>query len=95
MVDTIGAGDSFASGLLSGLADLGALAPGAVAKLPGRDLAARLDKAVLDLRHDLPARRSRSAGPARVRRGGCFALTLSDVWGAETRAKHEAEMMGA
>jgi fructokinase len=47
VVDTIGAGDSFASGLLSGLADLGALAPGAVTKLPESDVAALLDKAVL------------------------------------------------
>jgi fructokinase len=47
VADTIGAGDSFASGLLSGLADIGALAPGAVTRLTETEVTALLDRAVL------------------------------------------------
>jgi fructokinase len=47
VADTIGAGDAFASGLLSGIADAGALSPGAVAALSDADVADVLDRAVL------------------------------------------------
>jgi fructokinase len=46
VADTIGAGDAFESGLLSALADLDALAPGAVAKLFDDDVRSVLDRAV-------------------------------------------------
>jgi fructokinase len=47
VADTIGAGDAFASGLLSGIADAGGLAPGAVRALTDADLTDVLDRAVL------------------------------------------------
>lgn len=47
VVDTIGAGDSFASGLLSGLADAGATAPGGVRTLSGEALRSALRRATL------------------------------------------------
>jgi fructokinase len=47
VADTIGAGDAFVSGLLSGLADLGALGPAAVTKLSDAEVTALLDEAVL------------------------------------------------
>ena len=46
VVDTIGAGDAFQSGLLSGIADLDALAPGRVARLSEEEVASLLDRAV-------------------------------------------------
>lgn len=47
VIDTIGAGDSFCSGLLSGLADGGHLAPSGVQRLSRDSLSAVLDRAVL------------------------------------------------
>jgi fructokinase len=47
LVDTIGAGDAFESGLLSGLADVGAATPEAVGGLSTEDLDGVLDRAVL------------------------------------------------
>jgi fructokinase len=47
VVDTIGAGDAFASGLLSGLADATELQPGGVERLSDDDLLAVLDRAIL------------------------------------------------
>ncbi len=47
VADTIGAGDAFASGLLSGIADADALSPGAVSALSDADVAGVLDRAVL------------------------------------------------
>jgi fructokinase len=46
VVDTIGAGDAFESGLLSALADFDALVPGAIAKLSDDDVLSALDRAV-------------------------------------------------
>jgi fructokinase len=47
VVDTIGAGDAFVSGLLSGLADAGATAPGGVQGLPEESVRTSLDRAIL------------------------------------------------
>lgn len=47
VVDTIGAGDSFESGLLSGLADAGRLHPDTVARLSGDDIRPLLERAVM------------------------------------------------
>lgn len=47
VVDTIGAGDAFQSGLLSGLADVGRLTADAVADMPEGDVAAVLSQALL------------------------------------------------
>jgi fructokinase len=47
VVDTIGAGDSFESGLLSGLVDTGATAPERVDALSEADIGGVLDRAVL------------------------------------------------
>lgn len=47
VVDTIGAGDAFQSGLLSGLADLGRLTPDDVAEMSETDVAAVLSQALL------------------------------------------------
>lgn len=47
VVDTIGAGDAFESGLLSALADLDGLAPGAVKVLSDDDTVALLDRAIV------------------------------------------------
>jgi fructokinase len=47
VADTIGAGDAYASGLLSGIADAGALSPGAVSALSDAGVADVLDRAVL------------------------------------------------
>jgi fructokinase len=46
VVDTIGAGDAFMSGLLSGIADLDALAPGSLPELADADVRRALDRAV-------------------------------------------------
>lgn len=46
VVDTIGAGDAFQSGLLSAAADLGALTPGAIKRLSDDDMIVMLDRAV-------------------------------------------------
>jgi fructokinase len=46
VADTIGAGDAFASGLLSGIADAGGLGPGAVSELPDADVVGALERAV-------------------------------------------------
>ncbi|HEY7044857.1 MAG TPA: carbohydrate kinase [Nocardioidaceae bacterium] len=47
LVDTIGAGDAFESGLLSGLVDAGAVDAASVAALPNSALGKALDRAVL------------------------------------------------
>ncbi|MGH3500102.1 MAG: PfkB family carbohydrate kinase [Nocardioidaceae bacterium] len=47
VVDTIGAGDAFESGLLSGLVDSGCARPGDVAALSADDLGSVLDRATL------------------------------------------------
>ena len=46
VVDTIGAGDSFAAGLLSGLADVGCLRPRAISAQPVESLHAALQRAI-------------------------------------------------
>ncbi|MBA2560881.1 MAG: carbohydrate kinase [Propionibacteriales bacterium] len=46
VVDTIGAGDAFESGLLSAIADLGRAAPGAVKDVSDGDLTSILDRAI-------------------------------------------------
>ncbi|MGH3472315.1 MAG: carbohydrate kinase family protein [Nocardioidaceae bacterium] len=46
VIDTIGAGDAFMSGLLSGLADIGAATPGGLRTLPTEDLQVALERAV-------------------------------------------------
>lgn len=63
VVDTIGAGDAFASGLLSGLADTGDLAPGAVARLSDAEVRSVLDRAVLV--SSMTCRRSGADPPTR------------------------------
>jgi fructokinase len=47
VADTIGAGDAFVSGLLSGIADTGSETPGAVTKLSEADLRSVLQRAVV------------------------------------------------
>lgn len=47
VVDTIGAGDAFQSGLLSGLADLDRLTPDALAAMTGGDVSAVLERGLL------------------------------------------------
>lgn len=47
VVDTIGAGDAFASGLLSGLADAGCSSPGALEAMSAGTLATVLDRATM------------------------------------------------
>jgi fructokinase len=46
VIDTVGAGDAFAAGLLAWLADAGALQPGGPAGLGADDLVAALDQAI-------------------------------------------------
>jgi fructokinase len=63
VADTIGAGDAFASGLLSGLADSGGLAPGGVAGLDDVEVRSVLERAVLV--SALTCRRSGADPPTR------------------------------
>jgi fructokinase len=63
VADTIGAGDAFASGLLSGLADRGGLAPGHVAALSDAEVTGVLERAVLV--SSMTCRRSGADPPSR------------------------------